>query len=107
MAETERPPAASLRHEGSFGGILPLLLGPPSLRPPCAYLGISTSQLPREDGAPWGSGLPPATSAAQAEKYAAAAKDFDKELTNPVREHADQILYAMGAEPLPAPLFES
>jgi UDP:flavonoid glycosyltransferase YjiC (YdhE family) len=94
-------------YETSFCGILPLLLGPPSLRPPCAYLGISTSQLPREDGAPWGSGLPPATSAAQAEKYAAAAKDFDRELTNPVREHADRTLHAMGVEPLPAPLFES
>jgi len=100
-------PADLIVYETTFCGILPLLLGPPSLRPPCAYLGISTSQLPREDGAPWGSGLPPATSAVQAEKYAAAAKDFDKALTNPVREHADQILYAMGVEPLPAPLFES
>jgi len=94
-------------YETGFCGILPLLLGPPSLRPPCAYLGISTSQLPREDGAPWGSGLPPATSAGQAERYAAAAKDFQKELTTPVCEHADRTLYAMGAEPLPGPLFES
>jgi MGT family glycosyltransferase len=94
-------------HETSFGGILPLLLGPRSLRPPIAYLGISSSQMPREDGAPWGSGLPPATSAVQLVEYAAAAKEIITELTNPVREHTDRTLHAMGVEPLPGPLFES
>ena len=94
-------------YETSFCGILPLLLGPPSLRPPSAFLGISSSALPREDGAPWGAGLPPATSAAQAEEYAAAATEIDGEITSPVREHADRTLHAMGVEPLPGPLFES
>jgi MGT family glycosyltransferase len=94
-------------YETSFCGILPLLLGPPSLRPPSAFLSISSSALPREDGAPWGAGLPPATSAAQAEEYAVAAEEVDREISNPVREHADQTLHAMGVEPLPGPLFES
>ena len=100
-------PADLIVYETSFCGILPLLLGPPSLRPPSAYLGISTMQSPRVDGAPWGAGLPPATSAAQMEEYAAIAKQIDAEITNPVREHADNVLHAMGIEPLPAPLFQS
>jgi MGT family glycosyltransferase len=94
-------------HETSFCGIFPLLLGPRFLRPPSAYLGISTVQLAREDWAPWGSGLPPATSAEQLEKYAEIAQNVDAELTNPVREHADHVLHEMGVEGLPAPLFES
>lgn len=100
-------PADLIVYETSFCGILPLLLGPPSLRPPSAYLGISTMQSPREDGAPWGAGLPPATNPAQLQEYAAIAKGIEAEITNPVREHADNVLHAMGVEPLPAPLFES
>lgn len=100
-------PADLIMYETSFCGILPLLLGPPSLRPPSAYLGISTMQSPREDGAPWGSGLPPAASAAQVEEYAELAKGIDAEITNPVRDHTNNVLHAMGVEPLPGPLFES
>ena len=53
-------PAELVVHETAFCGVLPLLLGPRSSRPWSAYLGISTLQLPREDGVPFGPGLPPA-----------------------------------------------
>jgi MGT family glycosyltransferase len=96
-----------IMYETSFCGMLPLLLGPRSLRPPSVYLGISTLQLARQDGAPWGSGLPPAANAAQREEYAAIASNVTEALTNPIREHADHILHGMGVEGLPAPLFES
>ena len=94
-------------YETSFCGMLPLLLGPRFLRPPSVYLGISTLQLARQDGAPWGSGLPPATTTAQLEEYAAIGQKIDEALTNPVREHADHVLHEMGVKELPAPLFES
>ena len=96
-----------IMYETSFCGMLPLLLGPRFLRPPSVYLGISTLQLARQDGAPWGSGLPPAANAAQLEEYAGIAQKVDEALTNPVREHADHILHEMGVGGLPAPLFES
>jgi MGT family glycosyltransferase len=96
-----------IMHETSFCGMLPLLQGPRFLRPPSVYLGISTLQLAREDGAPWGSGLPPATNATQMEEYTVIAQKVDEDLTNPVREHADRVLREMGVDGLPAPLFES
>lgn len=96
-----------IMYETGFCGMLPLLRGPRFLRPPSVYLGISTLQLARQDGAPWGAGLPPATNAAQREEYAAIALKVNEALTNPVREHADHILHELGVKGLPAPLFES
>jgi UDP:flavonoid glycosyltransferase YjiC (YdhE family) len=100
-------PADLLIHETGFCGVLPLLLGPRSARPISAYLGISTLMLPREDGAPFGPGLQPATDAAQRKQYSAIARDIDAALTNPVREHADSLLRNLGVPELPASLFES
>jgi MGT family glycosyltransferase len=100
-------PADLVVHETAFLGVLPLLLGTRSPRPASACLSITTLPLPREDGAPTGPGLPPATDAAQREQYRSIARDLDAALTRPVREHADQILDELGVQRLPRPIFES
>jgi MGT family glycosyltransferase len=102
-----RFPADLVVHETAFCGILPLLLGPRSLRPWSACLGISTLQLPREDGLPFGPGLPPAKDAAQREQYREIAQSIAKTVSNPVREHANRILDKLGVAGLTASLFES
>jgi UDP:flavonoid glycosyltransferase YjiC (YdhE family) len=94
-------------HETIFCGVLPLLLGPRSARPWSAYLGIATLQLPREDGLPFGPGLPPAKDAAQREQYRGIAQSMKETVIQPVREHANRLLSGLGVRSLPAPLLES
>jgi MGT family glycosyltransferase len=100
-------PADLVVHETVFCGILPLLLGPRSARPWSACLGISTLQLPREDGLPFGPGLPPAKDAAQREQYREIAQNMAQAVINPLREHANQLLSDLGVQGLTAPLLES
>ena len=100
-------PADLVVHETAFCGVLPLLLGPRSSRPWSAYLGISTLQLPREDGLPFGPGLPPAKDAAQREQYRQIARDMAHAVSNPLREHANRALNGLGVPGLTAPLLES
>jgi MGT family glycosyltransferase len=100
-------PAELVVYETAFCGILPLLLGPRSQRPWTACLGISTLQLPRLDGSPFGLGLPPTNNAAQGKQYESIARNFETAVSNPVRKHADRLLNKLGVRGLPAPLFES
>jgi MGT family glycosyltransferase len=100
-------PADLIVHETAFFGMLPLLLGARSSRPASACLSISTIPLAREDGAPSGPGLPPATDAAQREQYRSTAEHIANILTDPVREHTDRILDKLGAQRLPGSITES
>jgi UDP:flavonoid glycosyltransferase YjiC (YdhE family) len=52
-----------------FLGLLPMLLGPRSKRPPIVCFGTSILHWPREDGAPEFLGLAPATTLAERGKY--------------------------------------
>ena len=58
-----------------FFGVLPMLLGPRSKRPPIVLCGTSFLHLAREDGAPNFLGLPPATTEEQRRQYADIARD--------------------------------
>jgi MGT family glycosyltransferase len=100
-------PADLVVHETGFCGVLPMLLGPRSSRPWSAHLGVTILTLLREDGLPFGQGLPPARDAAQKEQYDAIARNVERAVLNPVQEHADQLLKKLGVQPLPAPVFES
>jgi MGT family glycosyltransferase len=100
-------PADLIVHETAFFGVLPLLLGARASRPASACLSISTIPLPREDGAPSGPGLPPATDPAQREQYRSTADHITQILTDPVREHTNRILNKLGAQRLPGPVLES
>jgi hypothetical protein len=67
-------PADLIVYETSFAGVFPLLLGPRSEHPACAYLGISVLPLDRADGAPRGPGLMPTEDPEKLKEYAQTAQ---------------------------------
>ena len=100
-------PADLVVYETGFCGVFPLLLGPRSERPACAYLGISALTLPREDGAPWGPGLIPTKDPAKWEEYAKVAQEINEQKELPLKQYADRILADLGRPGLPGGVFES
>jgi len=100
-------PADLVVHETGFCGVFPLLLGPRSERPASAYLGISVLPLPREDGAPWGSGLIPSKDPAKWEEYAKVAQEIQEQRDLPLKQYADRILADLGRPGLPGGVLES
>lgn len=90
-----------------FFGVLPLLLGPRSARPPTLLCGTTILHTAREDRAPLFMGVPPATTL---EEFAACAKiadDYDAHVERPTAQHLRRLLDRMGVGPLSMPLFES
>jgi len=88
-------------------GILPMLLGPRSQRPPIALCGTSFLHWKREDGAPHFLGLPPAKSDEDRDRYVALARDNDAAVDQPVLLRLNQTLKALDIEPIAMPLFHS
>jgi MGT family glycosyltransferase len=83
-----------------FYGALPMLLGPRSGRPPIILCGTMFLHIPRDDGAPNFAGLPPATSDAERQQYAALAAEHEAVLYAPVRQYLNQCLAAMDVGPV-------
>src|SRR5262249_33990099 len=100
-------PADVLIGDDMLFGVLPMLLGPSSKRPPVVLCGTSILHCRREDGAPLFLGLPPATSAAQRAEYADIARDYDRIVNDPVAPRLNKILRGLGVGTLSMPLFES
>ena len=90
-----------------FFGVLPMLLGPRSKRPPIVLCGTSFLHLAREDGAPNFLGLPPATTEEQRRQYADIAREFDEAVDQPSLLRLNKELNAFGVGPLSVPLFHS
>ena len=90
-----------------FFGVLPMLLGPRSERPPIVLCGTSFLHLAREDGAPNFLGLPPATTAEQRRQYADLAREFDEAVDQPALLPLNKVLNARGVGPVSKPLFHS
>jgi MGT family glycosyltransferase len=90
-----------------FFGVLPMLLGPRSGRPPIVLCGTSFLHWCREDGAPHFLGLPPATSPAELEQYAAIAEEYQRLTNGPAVERLNRVLHELGADPVALPLFDS
>ncbi|MBB6146342.1 MGT family glycosyltransferase [Silvibacterium bohemicum] len=107
MSILEEFPSDVVIHDTAFSGVLPLLLGPRSSRPASVYLGVLGLPLQREDGAPFGPGLLPATSEEQRKQYREIAQQFDEAVTHAVEEMANEVLQNLGTRELPAPLLES
>jgi MGT family glycosyltransferase len=90
-----------------FFGVLPMLLGSRSKRPPIALCGISFLHLARDDGAPKFLGLPPATTEEQRRQYADLAREYDEAVDQPSLLHLNQALSALAVGPVSVPLFHS
>jgi MGT family glycosyltransferase len=88
-------------------GVLPMLLGSSSKRPPVVLCGTSILHWRREDGAPHFLGLPPATSKAQRDEYAGIAREYDRIVNEPVAPRLNSILRGLGVGTLSMPLFDS
>jgi MGT family glycosyltransferase len=100
-------PADVIIGDDMFFGILPMLLWPRSKRPPIVLCGTSVLHWRREDGAPLFVGLPPATTKAQRDEYAAIALEHDRLVDQPVSLRLNKTLKDFGVGPLSMTLFES
>jgi MGT family glycosyltransferase len=88
-------------------GVLPMLLGPRSERPPIVLCGTSFLHWKREDGAPNFAGLPPATTKQQRDNYAEIYREHDRLVYQPVADRLNGCLQTMGVGPLSMTLFDS
>lgn len=88
-------------------GVLPMLLGPRSQRPPIALCGTSFLHWARDDGAPNFLGLPPAKNDEERDQYAAMARDYDAAVDQPVSLRLNRALKALDVGPISMPLFHS
>ncbi len=100
-------PADVIVGDDMFFGVLPMLLGSYPTRPAVVMCGTSVLHCQREDGAPEFIGLPPATSQAERDQYAAINREHHKVVQQPVSDHLNRILENMGIGPLSMTLFES
>lgn len=100
-------PADIIIGDDMIFGVLPMLLGPASKRPPIVLCGTSILHWRREDGAPNFIGLPPATTQAQLEEYAVIAREHDRVVHQPVARRLDRCLKELGVGPLSTTLFDS
>jgi MGT family glycosyltransferase len=100
-------PADVVIGDDMFFGVLPMLLGPQSKRPPIALCGTSFLHWCRQDGAPHFVGLPPAITKQQHEDYAAIYREHDRLIYQPVADRLNRSLQTMGVGPLSMTLFDS
>lgn len=100
-------PADVIVADSMFFGTLPMLLGPRAKRPPIVLCGSSFLHWRRPDDAPHFAGLPPARNAAERDEHAALARDFDRQVDQPIARHLNPILRELGVGPLETPLLES
>ncbi len=100
-------PADVIVADDMYFGALPMLLGPRAHRPVVVFCGTSILHCRRDDGAPNYAGLPPATTQAQRDEYAALARKRDNDTEEPLRRRANEHLADLGAPPLTMFLPES
>lgn len=100
-------PADIVVGDDMFFGVLPMLLGPRSKRPPIALCGTSFLHWCRQDGAPHFVGLPPAVTKQQHEDYAVIYREHDRLIYQPVADRLNRSLHTMGVGPLSMTLFNS
>ena len=100
-------PADIIVGDDMLFGVLPMLLGPRSKRPPIALCGTSFLHWRRDDGAPHFVGLPPATTQAERDEYAAIYREHDRLIYQPVSERLNRSLQTLGVGPLSMTLFDS
>ena len=100
-------PADVIIGDDMIFGVLPMLLGPRSKRPPIVLCGTSILHWRREDEAPHFAGLPPATTQAQLQEYAAISQEHDRIVNQPLARRLNRFLEDLGVGPLSMTLFDS
>jgi MGT family glycosyltransferase len=100
-------PADVIIGDDMIFGVLPMLLGPVSKRPPIVLCGTSILHWQREDGAPHFVGLPPAITEEQRDHYAAIYREHDSVIYRPVADRLNRILKTMRVGPLSMNLLDS
>jgi MGT family glycosyltransferase len=100
-------PADVIIGDDMIFGVLPMLLGPRSKRPPIVLCGTSILHWRREDEAPHFAGLPPATTQAQLKEYAAISQEHDRVVNQPLACRLNRFLEDLGVGPLSMALFDS
>ncbi len=90
-----------------FFGLLPMLLGAQTTRPPVIMCGTSFLHWTRDDGAPSFLGLPPATTEEKRAEYAAIARDYHAAVDHPAGLRLNKVLQELGAAPTAMTLFDS
>ncbi|AWN43477.1 nucleotide disphospho-sugar-binding domain-containing protein [Methylobacterium durans] len=100
-------PADIVIADDCFFGVLPLLLGPRSARPPTLLCGTTILHTAREDRAPLFMGVPPATTPEELAACAKIAENYDAHVERPTAQHLRRLLDQIGVGPLSMPLFES
>jgi MGT family glycosyltransferase len=88
-------------------GVLPLLLGPRSKRPPVALLGTTYLLSRRDDGAPNDAGILPANSEKQRKEYAGLSQALEDAVFAPVGRYLNSRLAEIGVEPLRKNLYHA
>jgi MGT family glycosyltransferase len=100
-------PADVIIGDDMFFGVLPMLLGARSKRPPIVLCGTSILHWRREDGAPHFAGLPPATTQAELREYAAISQEHDRIVNQPLARRLNRSLEDLGVGPLSMTLYDS
>jgi MGT family glycosyltransferase len=88
-------------------GVLPMLLGSDEGRPPVVLCGTSVFHSSRADDAPNFLGLPYATTAAERDRYAAIAKEYDEVVNQPIDHQMNELLTELNVRPLDMMIFDS
>lgn len=104
MSLLKQFPADLIVSDNLFMGTLPLLLGPRAERPAIAHCGVTPLFTSRDDGAPHGPGLPPATDHMTILGYKLARGVADTAFFRPVQQEIDQALATIGRGPLAMPM---
>jgi MGT family glycosyltransferase len=84
-----------------FSGTIPYFLSSLKDRPSIIQCSFNPLMIARDDGAPYGPGLPPATTEQQHAEYKEKRKQIDAVLFDPVQECVDAGLETLGLGPLP------
>jgi UDP:flavonoid glycosyltransferase YjiC (YdhE family) len=100
-------PADVILAESFLFGILPMLLGPRSERPPILMLGTMPLHLHRDDGAPPFGGQPPATNETQREQNEEAYQRHHAAFLGPADVDFQARLLSMGIEPPAMTMFDT
>ncbi len=100
-------PADLILAESMTYSTLPLLMGPRADRPAIVHVGVVFLQLPRDDGAPMFSGLPPATTDGEFDAYARLAEQAKTEWFDPIDRIIDGVLAKHDRPTLPMPFYDA